>query len=144
VRDIDIADVASRSGVPASTLRYYEQEGLIASIGRRGLRRLFDAEALERLALIALGRAAGFSLGEIASMLAPGAPPGSIAPCFPQRRTSWTLRFESSRFFGKAFDTPRLPGRRANGVSEIPADPQQGARQDPKRHGGRRPPVGHT
>ena len=68
MRDIDIAEVAQLSGVPASTLRYYEEKGLIASIGRRGLRRLFDADVLERLALIALGRAAGFSLDEIASM----------------------------------------------------------------------------
>jgi DNA-binding transcriptional MerR regulator len=54
--------------VPASTLRYYEEKGLIASTGRRGLRRLFDAGVVERLALIALGRAAGFSLDEIARM----------------------------------------------------------------------------
>jgi DNA-binding transcriptional MerR regulator len=71
VRDLDIAEVAQRSGVPASTLRFYEEKGLIASIGRRGLRRLFDPDVLERLALIALGRAAGFSLDEIALMFAP-------------------------------------------------------------------------
>ncbi len=75
MRDIDIAEVAQRSGVPASTLRFYEEKGLIASIGRRGLRRLFDADVLERLALIALGRAAGFSLTEIASMFAPDGRP---------------------------------------------------------------------
>ena len=75
MRDIDIAEVAQRAGVPASTLRYYEEKGLIASIGRRGLRRLFDADVLERLALIALGRAAGFSLDEIASMFAPDGKP---------------------------------------------------------------------
>ena len=55
--DLDIAEVARRSGVPASTLRYYEERGLIAPIGRRGLRRLFDAGVLERLALIGLGSA---------------------------------------------------------------------------------------
>ena len=64
----DIADVARRSGVPASTLRFYEEKGLIASTGRRGLRRLFDTGVFERLALIALARAAGFTLEEIASM----------------------------------------------------------------------------
>jgi len=64
----DIAEVARRSGVPASTLRFYEEKGLIASVGRRGLRRLFDAGVFERLALIALGRAAGFTLEEIARM----------------------------------------------------------------------------
>jgi DNA-binding transcriptional MerR regulator len=72
---LDISEVAQRSGVPASTLRFYEEKGLIASIGRRGLRRLFDPRVLERLSLIALGRAAGFSLDEIASMFAPGSPP---------------------------------------------------------------------
>jgi len=70
VRDLDITEVAKRSGVPASTLRFYEEKGLIASIGRRGLRRLFEPGVLERLALIALGRAAGFSLDEISLMFA--------------------------------------------------------------------------
>lgn len=69
---IDIAAVARASGVPASTLRYYEEKGLIRSTGRYGLRRLFDAAVFERLALIALGRAAGFSLDEIAPMFATG------------------------------------------------------------------------
>lgn len=68
---MDIAEVARRSGVAASTLRFYEEKGLIASIGRRGLRRLFSPGVLERLALIALGRSAGFSLAEIALMFAP-------------------------------------------------------------------------
>jgi DNA-binding transcriptional MerR regulator len=75
MKDLDIAEVAQRSGVPASTLRFYEEKGLIASIGRRGLRRLFDPRVLERLALIALGRAAGFSLDEIALMFAPDGRP---------------------------------------------------------------------
>jgi DNA-binding transcriptional MerR regulator len=66
---MDIAEVARRSGLPASTLRFYEEKGLITSYGRRGLRRLFDAHVLERLALIALGRSAGFSLDEIGRML---------------------------------------------------------------------------
>ncbi|MDI1434590.1 helix-turn-helix domain-containing protein [Polyangium sorediatum] len=75
MRDLDIAEVARRSGVPASTLRFYEEKGLITSIGRRGLRRLFDPGVLERLALIALGRTAGFSLDEIALMIAPDGRP---------------------------------------------------------------------
>lgn len=66
---MDIAEVAKRSGVPASTLRFYDEKGLISSVGRQGLRRVFNANVLERLALIALGRAAGFSLDEIARML---------------------------------------------------------------------------
>jgi DNA-binding transcriptional MerR regulator len=72
---MDITEVARRSGLPASTLRFYEEKGLIASIGRRGLRRLFDSGVLERLAFIAMGRAAGFSLDEIALMFAPDGRP---------------------------------------------------------------------
>ncbi len=72
---MDIAEVAQRSGIPASTLRFYEEKGLIVSTGRRGLRRLFGAGVLERLALISLGSAAGFSLDEIARMFAPDGRP---------------------------------------------------------------------
>jgi DNA-binding transcriptional MerR regulator len=75
MRALDIAEVSRRSGVPASTLRFYEEKGLIASVGRQGLRRQFDAGVVERLALIALGRAAGFSLEEIALMFAPDGQP---------------------------------------------------------------------
>jgi DNA-binding transcriptional MerR regulator len=67
---LDITEVARRSGVPASTLRFYEEKKLISSIGRRGLRRLFDARVVEQLAFIALGRASGFSLDEMAHMFA--------------------------------------------------------------------------
>jgi len=66
---MDIAEVAKRSGLPASTLRFYEEKGLIISVGRQGLRRVFNANVLEQLALISLGRAAGFSLDEIGPML---------------------------------------------------------------------------
>jgi DNA-binding transcriptional MerR regulator len=72
---MDISLVAKRSGVPASTLRFYEEKGLIRSLGRQGLRRVFDSAVLERLALIALGRSAGFTLDEIARMFAPDGRP---------------------------------------------------------------------
>jgi DNA-binding transcriptional MerR regulator len=65
---MDIGEVAERSGVPPSTLRYYEEVGLIRSIGRHGLRRQFDADVLLRLSLIELGKTAGFSLTEVAGM----------------------------------------------------------------------------
>jgi DNA-binding transcriptional MerR regulator len=68
---MDIAEVAQRSGVPASALRFYESKGLIASVGRQGLRRSFEPGVLDQLALVALGQAAGFSLDEIRSMFSP-------------------------------------------------------------------------
>ncbi len=72
---MDIAEVARRSGVPASTLRFYEEKGLIASSGREGLRRRFAPGVLDELALVALGQAAGFTLDEIRTMLTPGGTP---------------------------------------------------------------------
>lgn len=71
---MDIGDVAKASGLPASTLRFYEEKGLIRSIGRNGLRRLFEPKVMQRLALIALGRNAGFSLDEIGAMFTPNGP----------------------------------------------------------------------
>jgi DNA-binding transcriptional MerR regulator len=75
MRDLDINEVAKRAGLPASALRYYEAKGLIRAVGRRGLRRLFDHGVLQRLALIAMGRCAGFTLDEIASMSGPDGRP---------------------------------------------------------------------
>ena len=66
---MDIGEVAERAGVQPSTLRYYEEIGLIRSEGRHGLRRQFDGDVLLKLSLIALGRTAGFSLTEIAAIL---------------------------------------------------------------------------
>jgi DNA-binding transcriptional MerR regulator len=65
---MDIAEVARRAGVAASTLRFYEQKGLIAPVGREGLRRRYSPAVLDQLALIALGRASGFSLDEVGRM----------------------------------------------------------------------------
>ena len=72
---MEISQVAKKSGVSASTLRFYEEKGLITSIGRQGIRRVFSPNVLERLELIALGRAAGFSLEEIAGILGNEAKP---------------------------------------------------------------------
>lgn len=71
---MDITEVAKASGLPASTLRYYEEKGLIRSQGRNGLRRQYRDDVLQRLALISLGRSAGFSLDEIGAMFTPQGP----------------------------------------------------------------------
>lgn len=68
---MDIAEVARRSGIAASALRYYERRGLIRSIGPAGARRQYAPSVLNLLALIALGQAGGLSLDEIQAMLSP-------------------------------------------------------------------------
>lgn len=71
---MDISEVAKAAGLPASTLRHYEEKRLIQSYGRSGLRRQFHADVLQKLALISLGRSASFSLDEIAEMFTPQGP----------------------------------------------------------------------
>ncbi|WP_062986590.1 MerR family transcriptional regulator [Nocardia anaemiae] len=66
---LDIAEVAARSGLAPSALRYYEKRGLIESDGRNGLRRTYRPDVLDRLALVSCARAAGFTLAQIARFL---------------------------------------------------------------------------
>ena len=67
---IDIGDVRARTGLPASTLHYYERHGLIRSAGRTGLRRQYEPDTIERLAVIVLCQGAGLRLDEIGELLA--------------------------------------------------------------------------
>lgn len=72
---LDIGEVARRSGIKPSALRYYEEIGLIAPVSRHGLRRQYAPEVLLQLQLIALGQMGGFSLDEIATMFGPDGKP---------------------------------------------------------------------
>ena len=69
VKLLDIAEVAEKSGLTASALRFYERRGLIRSSGRNGLRRTFEPGVVDRLTLIGCARAAGFTLAQIAHFL---------------------------------------------------------------------------
>lgn len=68
MKALDIRQTADLSGVTPSALRYYEKKGLIQPIGRNGLRRQYHENVLNKLQLIALGQAAGFTLDELAAM----------------------------------------------------------------------------
>jgi MerR family copper efflux transcriptional regulator len=70
-QQMKIGELANRTGIPASTIRYYEKEGLLpkAQRGANGYR-VYQAGALERLDLIQLGQKLGFSLDAIRSIAA--------------------------------------------------------------------------
>jgi DNA-binding transcriptional MerR regulator len=68
---LTIGDVAARAGVRTSTLRYYEQEGLMTPAERVSGQRRYSGEAVEQLTVIRFCQALGFSLGEIRDILAP-------------------------------------------------------------------------
>ena len=69
---LDIGEVAARTGLAASALRFYEREQIIASAERKGLRRQYGPDVLDTLAVVAMCRRAGFSLSEIKLLLATG------------------------------------------------------------------------
>jgi MerR family transcriptional regulator, redox-sensitive transcriptional activator SoxR len=68
--ELTIGEVASRSGVAPSALRFYEDEGLIVSRRTTGNQRRYERAVLRRVALIQAGRAAGIPLERIRAALA--------------------------------------------------------------------------
>lgn len=71
---LTIGEVSDRSGVAATTLRYYEQIGLLAPPSRLAGRRRYDVAVLDRLKVIGLCKAAGFALDEIRLLFADDVP----------------------------------------------------------------------
>jgi len=65
-----IGEVASRSGVAASALRFYEEQGLIHSVRSPGGQRRYHREMLRRIAFIRVAQRVGLSLADIRSALA--------------------------------------------------------------------------
>jgi MerR family transcriptional regulator, redox-sensitive transcriptional activator SoxR len=66
---LTIGQVASRTCLRASAIRYYEARGLLPAASRKGGRRIYDESILEKLAVIALAKVAGFDLEEIRGVL---------------------------------------------------------------------------
>jgi DNA-binding transcriptional MerR regulator len=64
-----ISQLADRSGIPATTLRYYESEGLLPAARTRSGYRVYDDEAVERLAFISSAKMLGLPLEEIRELL---------------------------------------------------------------------------
>jgi DNA-binding transcriptional MerR regulator len=65
-----ISELAGRSGVPATTLRYYEASGLLPAGRTAGGYRVYGEGAVERLAVIGGGKRLGLGLAEIGEVLA--------------------------------------------------------------------------
>jgi len=68
--ELSIGEVAARSGVAPSALRFYEREGLIASTRTDGNQRRYERAVLRRIAFIQAGRAAGIPLVAVNAALA--------------------------------------------------------------------------
>jgi MerR family redox-sensitive transcriptional activator SoxR len=66
---LTVGEVASRSGVASSAVRFYESRGLIAAERTAGNQRRFHRSMLRRIAVIRAGQAVGLSLEAIAVTL---------------------------------------------------------------------------
>ncbi len=85
-----IGEVAKRAGLKTSAIRYYESEGLLPKPLRRSGQRVYDGSILDRLALIDLAKAAGFSVAEIKHLIqgfSRRTPPGARWRALAERKS---------------------------------------------------------
>ena len=88
---IAIGEVAARTGLAVSAIRFYEERGLVRPDRDRGGRRTFDRADIRRLSVIMVAQRLGFSLGEIAAEL-DRLPDGRAPTKADWRRMSRTFR----------------------------------------------------
>jgi MerR family transcriptional regulator, redox-sensitive transcriptional activator SoxR len=70
-QQLTIGEIAARSGLAPSALRYYEDLGLITSTRTTGDRRRYQRSVLRRLAVIRAGQQVGLTLDQVRTALAP-------------------------------------------------------------------------
>lgn len=73
-----IGEISERSGVPASTIRYYERIGILPRAARVGGQRRYAPDAIHRLAVLKLAQCCGFNLDEMRQLVygfRPAVPP---------------------------------------------------------------------
>ncbi len=66
---LSISEVAKRTGLRPSALRYYEEAGLVSPVARVSGRRHYDASVLDRLRVVACAQEAGFTIAEVRELL---------------------------------------------------------------------------
>ncbi len=64
-----IGELATQSGMPASTIRYWERIGVLPRPARVSGQRRYPPDALQRLAVLRLAQACGFRLEEMRHLL---------------------------------------------------------------------------
>src|SRR5919199_6337832 len=93
---LTIGQVSARSGVAPSALRYYEDQGLIASTRTSGGARRYPRTVLRRLAFVRAAQNVGLSLAEIREALATlpeGRPP--TARDWARLSAGWRARLDA-------------------------------------------------
>lgn len=96
VGSVSIGEVSRRTGVPSSTLRYYESAGILPGPERVSGRRRYCEEVIQRLVLIQLAQQAGFTLGEIHDLFGDFTDPIRISGRWREMATRKLGEIESS------------------------------------------------
>jgi MerR family redox-sensitive transcriptional activator SoxR len=68
MKTFSIGEIAKRTGVRTSALRYYEEAGILPPAARTGGRRYYDADAIRRIDVLRFAQQAGFTLDEIKTL----------------------------------------------------------------------------
>ncbi len=92
---LTIGELATRSGVATSALRFYETKGLISSERTDGNQRRYPRATLRRVALIRAGQEVGLTLGEVGAALA--TLPHDVVPTktdWQRLSSSWQSRLD--------------------------------------------------
>ena len=92
---LTIGQIADRTGLAVSAIRFYEDQGLVHPVRNAGGQRRFDRGDIRRLSFVMISQQLGFSLSEIATLFA-GLPEGRTPT-----KADWT---RISRTFRKTLD----------------------------------------
>ena len=135
VRTYRVSELADRVGLAPSTLRFYEQAGLVPARRSESGYRLFDDQAVERIAVIATGKRLGLPLQEIRDLLQAWQdglcrdvrerlrPMVQNQIASAERRAAGIDAFiERLRKASSLIDSPALPGRCGPGCGIVPQD----------------------
>ena len=68
MKTYSIGEIAKRTGIRTSALRYYEEAGILPTPARTNGRRFYDADAIRRVDVLRFAQQAGFSLEEIKTL----------------------------------------------------------------------------
>jgi len=68
MKSLSIGQVAKKTGIRTSALRYYEEAGILPAPGRANGRRVYDADVVRRVDVLRFAQQAGFTLGEIRTL----------------------------------------------------------------------------
>lgn len=83
---LPIGQVVALSGVPATTLRYYEKRGVVDPPPRVGGQRRYDPAVVMRLMVIRFCQSAGLTLDEIVAVLGDSSPEREVTREIADRR----------------------------------------------------------